>query len=129
MADFLAKTDVAAPADELFDYLSQVQNLPQYFERMTSVTDNEDGTISVTADLGDRMVEGEAWFEVDHAAQTLTWGSEGPNDYSGQLQVTGDGSTSMVEVTLRTERPGAQQEIQEGLEQTVAVIKLLMESR
>jgi uncharacterized membrane protein len=128
MADFLARTEVAAPADELFDYLSQVENLPTYFERMTSVTDNEDGTISVTADLGDRVVEAEAWFEVDAEAMTLTWGSEGPNDYSGQLQVTGTGSTSVVEVTLRTERAGGE-EIQEGVEQTVAVIKLIMESR
>ncbi|MEO6502614.1 MAG: SRPBCC family protein [Jatrophihabitantaceae bacterium] len=128
MADFLANTDVAAPADELFEYLSQVENLPHYFERMTSVTDNEDGTISVSADLGDRVVEGEAWFEVDHAARTLSWGSEGPNDYSGQLQVTGDATGSVVEVTLRTERPG-DDEIQEGLEKTVAVIKLIMESR
>jgi uncharacterized membrane protein len=128
MADFLASTDVAAPADELFDYLSQVENLPNYFERMTSVTDNEDGTISVAADLGDRVVEAEAWFEVDRDAKTLSWGSEGPNDYNGQLQVTGTGSNSVVEVTLRTERTGGQ-EIQEGLEQTVAVIKLIMESR
>ncbi|MEO7260208.1 MAG: SRPBCC family protein [Jatrophihabitantaceae bacterium] len=127
MADFLASTDVAAPADKLFDYLSQVENLPHYFERMTSVTDNEDGTISVTADLGNRVVEGEAWFEVDRNARTLSWGSEGPNDYSGQLQVTGDATNSVVEVTLRTERAG-DEEIQEGLEQTVAVIKLIMES-
>jgi uncharacterized membrane protein len=127
MADFLASTDVAAPADELFDYLSQVDNLPNYFERMTSVTDNEDGTISVSADLGDRVVEAEAWFEVDPDAKTLSWGSEGPNDYAGQLQVTGTGSNSVVEVTLRTERAGGE-EIQEGLEQTVAVIKLVMES-
>jgi uncharacterized membrane protein len=128
MADFLASTDVAAPADELFDYLSQVENLPNYFERMTSVTDNEDGTISVSADLGNRVVEAEAWFEVDPDAKTMSWGSEGPNDYTGQLSVTGTGSNSVVEVTLRTERAGGE-EIQEGLEQTVAVIKLIMESR
>ena len=128
MADFLARTDIAAPADELFDYLCQVDNLPNYFERMTAVTDNEDGTISVAADLGDRVVEAEAWFEVDHEARTLSWGSEGPNDYTGQLQVTSAGPNSVVEVTLRTERAGGE-EIQEGLEQTVAVIKLIMESR
>lgn len=128
MADFLARTDIAAPADELFDYLSQVENLPNYFERMTSVTDNEDGTISVSADLGDRVVEAEAWLEVDRDTKTLSWGSEGPNDYTGQLQVTGSGPNSVVEVTLRTERAGGE-EIQEGLEQTVAVIKLIMESR
>jgi hypothetical protein len=34
----------------------------------------------------------------------------------------------VVEVTLRTERAGGE-EIQEGVEQTVAVIKLIMESR
>ena len=128
MADFLARTDVAAPADELFDYLSQIENLPNYFERMTSVTDNEDGTISVSADLGARVVEAEAWFQVDHEARTSSWGSEGPNDYAGQLQVTAAGPNSVVEVTLRTDRAGGE-EIQEGLEQTVAVIKLIMESR
>ena len=128
MADFLARTEVAAPADDLFDYLSQVENLPHYFERMTAVTDNQDGTISVAADLGDRVVEAEAWFEVDREAKTLSWGSEGPNDYSGQLQVTGTGANSVVEVTLRTERV-AGDEIQEGLEQTVAVIKVIMEGR
>lgn len=88
MADYLASTDVAASADELFDYLSDVQNLPAYFDRMTSASDNGDGTIAVTADLGDREVEGEAWLKVDRDARTLSWGSEGPNDYSGQLQVS-----------------------------------------
>jgi uncharacterized membrane protein len=128
MADYLARADVAAPADELFEYLSAVQNLPVYFDRMTSVTDNEDGTISVIADLGDRTVEAEAWFEVDGDTRSLSWGSEGPNDYSGRLQVTGDGSSSVVAVTLQTERSAAD-EVQEGLEQTVAVIKLSFESR
>ena len=128
MADFLARTEVAAPAQELFEYLSQMENLPNYFQRMTAVTDNEDGTISVAADLGDRVVEAEAWFEVDPDAKTLSWGSEGPNDYSGQLQVTGTGASSVVEVTLRTER-AAGEEIQEGIEQTVTAIKLIMEGR
>ncbi len=128
MADYLARADVAAPASELFEYLSAVENLPHYFERMTSVTDNDDGTISVTADLGDRMVEGETWFEVDDDAKSLSWGSEGPNDYSGRLQVTGGATDSVVEVTLTTER-AAGAELQEGLEQTVAVIKLMVEGR
>lgn len=126
MADFVATTDVSAPAAHLFDYLSQVQNLPNYFDRMTSVTDNGDGTIATTADLGDRTVEGEAWFRVDQDAQSLSWGSEGPNNYSGELSVTGDDTSSRVEVTLHTERAGGDQ-IQQGLERTVATIKDLAE--
>jgi uncharacterized membrane protein len=128
MADFVASTDVAAPAAELFDYLSQVQNLPDYFDRMTSVTDNGDGTIAATADLGDRTVEGEAWFTVDQDGQALSWGSEGPNNYSGQLRVTGNEEASQVEVTLHTERAGGP-EIQQGLERTVAAIKSIVERR
>jgi hypothetical protein len=93
---------------------------------MTSATFSGDGTVQVTADLGDRAVEGEAWFEVDDEALTLAWGSQGPNDYSGRLRVTGDGQGSVVEVTLSTER-AASADIQEGLEQTVAVIKLIVE--
>ncbi len=128
MADYLAGTDVAAPADSLFDYLADVQNLPRYFDRMTSATDNGDGTIAVTADLGEREVEGEAWFKVDRDAKTLAWGSEGPNDYSGELEVSGTGDSSRVEVTLRTARVAGEQ-IQQGLEKTVATIKHLVENR
>jgi uncharacterized membrane protein len=126
MADYLARSDVNAPASDLFKYLSAVENLPEYFQRMTSATFSGDGTVQVTADLGDRAVEGEAWFEVDDEALTLAWGSQGPNDYSGRLRVTGDGQGSVVEVTLSTER-AASADIQEGLEQTVAVIKLIVE--
>jgi uncharacterized membrane protein len=126
MADYLARTDVSTPATKLFKYLSAVENLPEYFERMTSATANGDGTVQVSADLGDRVVEGEAWLEVDQDSKTLSWGSEGPNDYSGRLQVTGNGAGSIVEVTLTTDR-AAGEDIQEGLEQTVAVIKLVAE--
>jgi len=128
MADYLASTDVATPADALFDYLADVQNLPRYFDRMTSATDNGDGTIAVTADLGDREVEGEAWFKVDRDAKTLAWGSEGPNDYSGELEVSAVGDSSRVEVSLHTVRAAGEQ-IQQGLEQTVATIKRLVENR
>jgi uncharacterized membrane protein len=126
MADYAARAHVAAPADQLFDYLSQVENLPDYFDRMTSVTDNQDGTITAAADLGDRVVEGEAWFEVDRDERALSWGSEGPNNYSGQLQVIESENGSVVEVTLHTERAGGE-EIQEGLERTVDAVKRIME--
>jgi uncharacterized membrane protein len=126
MADYAARAHVAAAADQLFEYLSQVENLPDYFDRMTSVTDNQDGTITAAADLGDRVVEGEAWFEVDRDERALSWGSEGPNNYSGQLQVIEGENGSVVEVTLHTERAGGE-EIQEGLERTVDAVKRIME--
>ncbi len=64
-------------------------------------------------------VEGEAWFRVDRDAIGLSWGSGGPNDYHGHLDVTGDDTRSTVTVTLSTARTETEQ-IQQGLEETLA---------
>jgi len=55
----------------------------------------------------------------------LSWGSEGPNDYHGQLEVADDGDTSTV--TLSTERTEIDR-IQQGLEQTLTNISRLTHS-
>jgi uncharacterized protein YndB with AHSA1/START domain len=127
MSDFEATTDINAPADEVFAYLSDIDNLSEYFERMTSAEPGEGDEVHVTADLGDRQVEADAWFTIDDGAMSLAWGSEGPNDYQGHLEVTGDAESCRVTVTLSTERD-AGPEVDDGLEQTLANIKRLTES-
>lgn len=127
MADYRARTDVNAPAGSLFAYLSDVSNLPKYFDRMTSAVPRGGEAVEATAVLPDgREEKGEAWFRVDDAAQTLAWGSEGPNDYHGRLEVTATGDASVVEVTLSTERVESD-EIQHGLDHSVQTIKRLVE--
>lgn len=37
MSDHQHSADIDAPADKLFDYLSEIRNLPAYFSAMTSV--------------------------------------------------------------------------------------------
>jgi hypothetical protein len=75
---------------------------------------------------GPQEVQGEAWFRVDEAATTLAWGSEGPNDYSGELEVSPDGDGSKVAVRLHTERDDAPA-IEHDLAETVAAIKRIVE--
>jgi uncharacterized membrane protein len=128
MADYQASTQLSAPAQHAFDYLSDVNNLPAYFDRMTSARPGDGETVQTTAKIPDGTeVAGEAWFRVDTAAKALSWGSEGPNDYHGHLEVTGDGDGSTVTVTLSTVRVETDQ-IQQGLEQTLANIRRLTES-
>ncbi len=120
---------VAAPAEALFDYLSDIGNLPRYFARMTSARPGEGETVQVTARLPDgQEVEGEAWFRVNQDANRIEWGSQGPNDYQGWLEVSGDrgGSASMVHVHISTQRVDAG-EIDRGLVETLAEIKRLVE--
>ncbi len=134
MADYERTTTIDAPAEDLFEYLSKVENLPNYMDRMTSAHNLPGDEVEVEArvepsDVGGgsgdsgagQTVGGEAWFRIDADTMTLSWGSEGPHDYHGELEVTPDGAASRVTVRLHTthDAPG----IEDGIEQTLANIQ------
>jgi uncharacterized protein YndB with AHSA1/START domain len=135
MEDYEASTTVDTPAEELFEYLSKVENLPQYFDRMTSVhnlpgdevevearVEPGDAGSSSSAEDGAQTVSGDAWFRIDADRLTVEWGSEGPHDYHGQLSVTPSGeAASTVTVTLHTTRQA--EGIEDGIERTLANIQ------
>src|SRR3954469_26029854 len=93
MEDYERSTTVDAPADDLFEYLSKVENLPRYFDRMTSARNLPGDEVEVEAKVergdrgsppgvnGERTFGGHAWVRIDADNRTLTWGSEGPHDY------------------------------------------------
>jgi uncharacterized protein YndB with AHSA1/START domain len=135
MGDYEHTATVSADPDALFRYLSDVHHLPDYFSSMQEAEptgeqpDNaEEGAeeVHVVAEVDGARREGEAWMAVDDAQRTLRWGSEGPNGYHGELQVSPAASGAEVAVRLHTERadgPG----IRAGLEQTLASIKQAVE--
>jgi Polyketide cyclase / dehydrase and lipid transport len=131
MGTYEHSTGVAADPDELFAYLADVHNLPDYFAAMEEAEpageaegDVPDDSIAVhtVADVDGTRREGEAWFTTDPDTRTLRWGSEGPSHYGGELQVDADGENATVTVRLHTEH-GEGERIQEGLETTLAQIK------
>jgi uncharacterized membrane protein len=131
MEDYEGSTTVDAPADELFEYLSKVENLPQYFDRMTSVRNLPGDEVEVEARIepgdagsegGERTVGGDAWFTIDADTKTLAWGSEGPNDYRGQLQVTPSGKAAAT-VTVKLHTLHEAEGIEDGIQQTLANIQ------
>ena len=75
-----------------------------------------------------QSVQGEAWFRVDDAAQRISWGSEGENDYHGSLDVdsVGDGSRVVVKIHSPHVDDG---QVQQGVDQTLAVIKEKVEAQ
>ena len=130
MGDFHATTTVEASENALFDYLSQVDNLPHYFARMTSAT-AVDGQqeVHTTARMPDgQQVEGDAWFRVNTGDRRIEWGSEGAHDYHGSLEVTDAGGGTEVQVRMHTSRVAdGDTEVQQGLDDTLATIKDLVE--
>jgi uncharacterized membrane protein len=131
MEDYERSTTVDAPPDELFEYLSKVENLPTYMDRMTSARNLPGDEVEVEAkiepgdvgsdDGGERTVGGDAWFTIDADSKTLTWGSEGPHDYKGQLQVTPAGDAAST-VTVKLHTTHQAEGIEDGIEQTLANI-------
>ena len=135
MADYERSETVQASAETVFAYLSDIGNLPDYMQRMTSAERTGEEAVHTTAriDVGDgegpREVQGEAWLRLDPAEHRMAWGSEGPNAYRGELDVTeaGDGA-STVAIRLHTERtdgPG----IERDLAATVESLKAQVEAR
>lgn len=132
MGEFQATATVNAAQGALFDYLSEVGNLPDYFARMTSAKAGGGQEVHTTAQMLDgQQVEGNAWFRVDTQAHRIEWGSEGPNDYHGSLEVSAtDNNTSEVAARLHTTRvPDGNEEVQQGLDDTLATITRLVEQQ
>ena len=131
MADYERSTTVDAPAEDLFEYLSKVENLPNYMDRMTSAKNLPGDEVEVEAKVepqdvggdagGERTVGGDAWFTIDADHMKLAWGAEGPHDYKGELEVTPDGAASRVTVRLHTTHDA--EGIDDGIEQTLANIQ------
>lgn len=125
MGDYSRSVPVGVAPDRLFDYLSDIRNLPRYMPRLTSAEPTEGDTVRVTAQIApegepEQVVENEAWMRVREAGRTLEWGSTGDNDYRGELDVDdgSDAETSTLTVRLHTERDEGD-DIDAGLEEAL----------
>jgi carbon monoxide dehydrogenase subunit G len=129
MPEFSRSTTIDATPDELFEFLSRVENLPQYFTGLTEAHHTQGDEVHVTADpavtggSGDARgeVHAEAWFRIDADQRALAWGSEGEHDYRGELQVTPDGDNARVSLHLHTEHDD-RESIENGIETTLSNI-------
>ena len=101
MAEYTDRIDVAAPADAVFTFVSDIENLPKYLPTVHHAHPQTGERVEVDGEANGHPYHSDGWFKVDEAARTMTWGSDGENDYSGRMSVTGDGSKSEVECSLK----------------------------
>ena len=130
MGDYEQSATVQASPNKVFAYLSDVKNLPSYFDSMTSAVPGNGDEVKTTALVDGKEVEGTAWFTVDEDERILSWGSEGPNDYHGELEVTAsdeERGASTVTVRLHTTRV-EDGSINEGLVTTLENLRELVEA-
>ena len=107
-------------AERVFDYLADVRNLPHYLPSLTAAEPEAGDQVHVEAKVDGRTESGEAWMRVDRERRRIEWGSEGPNDYHGQLAISDLGSgRCTIELDLHTTRADGP-EIEEGVRHAVA---------
>ncbi|MEA5364176.1 SRPBCC family protein [Amycolatopsis sp., V23-08] len=123
MAEYQHTATADISADELYAFLSHPENLPRYFPQMKVAESRGGESVHVEADVHGERVEGEAWLRTDPATRSLKWGAEGPDDYRGELRIDEAGpAAAQITVTLNSVREADADEVQQGLEQTVAAI-------
>ncbi len=142
--EFEQSLTVAAPADGIFDFISDVQNVPQYLPTVQSAQPQQGERIRTQGQAGDRSYDSDGHFRVDKQARRIEWGSDGENDYRGWLEVQGDsGSQSEVKVHIHyAPRPEILQRMverspdhsfesvmKEGISKTLESIKRICEGK
>jgi carbon monoxide dehydrogenase subunit G len=136
MPDYSRSTTIDANPDELFEFLSKVENLPQYFTGLKEAHSATGDAVEVTANPDATggapgapvEVTAEAWFHIDADQRALSWGAEGEHDYHGELQVTPAGDGAQVAVHLHTEHDD-RDAIETGIERTLANIEQIVAER
>jgi hypothetical protein len=132
MGDYEASTTVDVASNVLFEYLSDVEHLPDYLPQLTAARpageSAEGERVEVEAVIqpdgeAERKVAGEAWIEVLDDGKKLRWGAPGPHDYHGELDIdfVADG-TSMLTVRLHTEHTDGPS-VEAALQRTLSGIK------
>ena len=133
MPQYQRSLTIDADPDELFDYLSQIENLPKYFSRMTEAHSATGDQVHVTARVPEaaagegNSVEADATFSVDADNKAISWGSQNEHNYHGELQVTPAEDGATVAVTLHTEHDS--DEINDGIDETLRNVAELVASR
>ena len=143
MGDYEASTIVDVAPNVLFDYLSDVERLPEYLPRLTEAHRvdrrpaeaqgpearmpgepvHERVEVAAVIDPEDgpeQEVRSEASIDIVEEGRKLRWAAPGPHDYHGELDVdfVADG-TSKLTVRLHTEHtdgPPIDQALQRTLE-------------
>lgn len=99
--EFEQSITIAATADGIFDFISDIRNVPQYLPTVKNAQPQQGERIRTQGQVGDRSYDSDGHFRVDKQARRLEWGSDGENDYNGWIEVQGDGgSQSQIKVHI-----------------------------
>jgi uncharacterized membrane protein len=136
MQEFEKTKVINAEPDQVFEYLSDLNNLPQYLPTVQSAESVGGSRIRIKGAAAGKQYDETGFFRADRQGRKMEWGSDGDSGYSGWLRVEEKGAgSSGVTVHLSfdprkpalremDERAGDHQRvIEEGIEKALQSIK------
>jgi uncharacterized membrane protein len=145
MAEHASRIGIDRPAGEVFAFLSDIGHMPDYLPTVHEASPQGEshegeGRVVVAGEANGRPYRSDGWLRLDRAAGRMEWGSDGENDYRGEMRVTPRGDRAcevevhlhltprpMLERQLTAQTGNAEYSVQEGVEAALASIKALCE--
>ena len=141
--DYEETTTIQASPQEVYDFVSDVSNLPKYLPTTKSAQQQSSERVRVQGEAEGHQYDSDGYFRTNGANERLTWGAD-EDYYSGWLDINSQGDNSS-EVTVHItftggppagqgDPPGDEQsrgpddgEVQEGLVKALESIKNFVE--
>lgn len=137
MSDYIHSLRVEARADQVFDYVSDIHNLPDYLPTVRRAEPQGNERVAIEGNASGNAYASDGFFKVDRNQRRMEWGSDGENEYRGRLEVRemDGGKACDVSVHLSfTPRPDLAQRfedqtgdrdrtVRQGIETALASIK------
>ncbi len=142
MSEFEHSTTIDASPDDVYAFMSKVENLPKYLPTTHSAQPQQGDRVRVQGEAQGHEYDADGFFRTDKDAHRIEWGAD-EQYYSGWLEVTGQGENSTMTVHLsfsggppagegdapsdESNNAPNRDEIQEGLVKSLESIKNFVE--
>ena len=140
MSEFTTQIEINAPADDVFSYVTDISRMPEYMPTLQDASAVGDGKIRMKGEVKGHSYDRTGWFQTHEFNRTMLWGSDGDNQYSGDLEVVDQHGTSVLHINLmfgalpdmsdedRKKLEAHAPQIQQGLDESAAGIKKACEA-
>lgn len=87
MQSFKQTRSMQASAEEVFDFVTDLDNLPLYLPTVHRATPQGEDRIRIQGEAAGKGYDDTGYFQVDRDNRRMEWGSDGDSGYSGWLHV------------------------------------------
>lgn len=141
MPEYEQSIMIDASADEVFDFVSNLSNLPKYLPTLHHAEPQGNDRVRVKGEVGPHDYDSAGYFRVDPAEYFMEWCADTDRHYSGWLEVQEIDDISEVTVHLSfnpdplmaqkmaEQSPNFDEEMESGIRSALLSVQRLCEAK